>query len=185
MNELTISHLLSIRWILSKIANLISSHRSLLLPIMEQWDKLTLSNSNTRLLALMEGIRNIDNLRQCHLGLVLEYVLYFYSFMFGSLRIHIHSNNDIATVFKTNTRIWSLPPDTCAWDFFLVQKAIDKSCRFLKKGINHVRYFFFPYDIYQARPGCGEEDLPLYFYHLISATPSLNWFPSIPVTDVS
>ena len=104
MNELTISHLLRIMWILSKIANLISSHRSLLLPIMEQWDKFTLSNSNTRLLALMEGIRTIDNLRQCHLGLVLEYVLYSCSFMFDILSIHIHSNNDV-TVFKTNIGI--------------------------------------------------------------------------------
>lgn len=104
MNELTISHLLSIRWILSKIANLISSHRSLLLPIMEQWDKFTLSNSNIWLLALMEGIRTTDNLRQCHLGLVLEYVLYSYSFTFDILSIHIHSNNDV-TIFKTNIGI--------------------------------------------------------------------------------
>lgn len=75
MDEWTISHLLNIRWILRKITNLISLHRSLLLPIMER-DKRALSNLNTRLLALMEEIRNIDNLRQCHLGLALEYIYF-------------------------------------------------------------------------------------------------------------
>lgn len=60
---------------------------------MEQGDEVTLSNSNTRLLALMEGIRTMDNLRQCHLGLATEYILYFHSFMFYSIRIHTHPNN--------------------------------------------------------------------------------------------
>lgn len=104
MNELTISHLLSIRWILSKITNLISSHRSLLLPLMEQWDKLALSNSNTRLLALMERIRTIDNLRQCHLDLAWEYVLYSPPFMFNSQGNILQLNND-ASIFQTNCSI--------------------------------------------------------------------------------
>lgn len=52
----------------------------------------------------MEGIRAIDNMRQCHLGLALEYILYSRSFMFDSLEVHIQPNNEV-TVFKTNTRI--------------------------------------------------------------------------------
>lgn len=51
----------------------------------------------------MEGIRTIDNLRQCHLGLALEYVLCSHSFMFDSVGIHVHPNNEV-TVFNTNTR---------------------------------------------------------------------------------
>lgn len=116
---------------LSKITNLISSHRSLLLPIMEQWDKVALSNSNTRLLALMEGIRTIDNLRQCHLGLAIEYILYSHSFKFDNVGIHIHSNNKV-TAFKTKTQrsevCCHVPVPEILPNILL---AVNKSCRFL------------------------------------------------------
>lgn len=52
----------------------------------------------------MEGIRTIDNVRQCHLGLALEYVLCSHFFPFDSLTFHIQPNNEV-TVFKTNTKI--------------------------------------------------------------------------------